>query len=143
MPLDFIGEFEYHVDSKGRIPLPPPFRERLGREGVVITPGLEGCIRIYPLREWEKRTEEYAAKSDNRRKIRRLLRFNNALSFSLVIDRQNRIALPPTLRQYAEIQDVAVVTGVGEYLELWSRKRWQVEKEIVLQEAWQNSETLE
>ena len=31
----FFGEFEYKVDEKGRVPLPPRFRERL-KGGIVL-----------------------------------------------------------------------------------------------------------
>ena len=43
----FLGEYEYKVDSKGRLPLPPKFRPELGAE-LVLTKGLEKCIVIYP-----------------------------------------------------------------------------------------------
>lgn len=141
MPLGFLGTHEYRVDAKGRIPLPPPFRERF-RMGGVMSPGLEGCIRIYPLAEWEKKTEKLGAMSDATLKVRRLLRFTHALSFPVDIDGQGRIVLPIPLRQYADIQDEAVVTGGGAFLEVWSLKRWRAEKEIVMQESWQNSESL-
>jgi len=49
----FFGEFEYRIDEKGRIPVPPKFRSEL-REGVVLTPGLEKCVIAYPLSEWKK-----------------------------------------------------------------------------------------
>ena len=47
----FFGEFEYKIDEKGRVPIPPKFRREL-REGVVLTPGVEKCIIAYPLPEW-------------------------------------------------------------------------------------------
>ena len=51
----FIGEFEYRVDEKGRVPIPPKFRtEELKKEGVVLCPGMEKCITIYPISEWKK-----------------------------------------------------------------------------------------
>lgn len=143
MPLGFLGGHEYRVDAKGRIPVPPPFRERLVREGGVMSPGLDGCIRIYPVSEWEKRTEELTARPDNTLKIRRRLRFANALSFPLAVDGQGRMALPAPLRQHADITDEAIVAGVGNFLEVWSKKRWESEREIVLQESWQNSESTE
>ena len=42
----FLGEFEYKIDEKGRIPIPPKFRRDL-REGVVLTAGPENCIVAY------------------------------------------------------------------------------------------------
>ncbi len=50
----FFGGFEYRIDEKGRVPIPPRFR-RESKEGVVSTPGIENCITVYPLSEWKKR----------------------------------------------------------------------------------------
>ena len=36
----FLGEFEYRVDEKGRVPVPPKFRVML-KQGVVLAPGVE------------------------------------------------------------------------------------------------------
>lgn len=142
MPSGFRGAHDYRVDVKGRIPLPPAFRERLTKDGGVWAPGFEGCIRIIPITEWEKSIEKFADKQ-NKKKIRDFLRLSYSLSFDLVIDRQGRVTIPPSLRQQAGIQDEAVVNGVGTYIEVWSPKRWQVEKETLLENAEQISESLE
>jgi len=49
----FFGEFEYKIDEKGRVPIPPRFRREL-KDGVVLTPGIEKCITAYSLPEWKK-----------------------------------------------------------------------------------------
>ncbi|MBA7486591.1 Transcriptional regulator MraZ [subsurface metagenome] len=49
----FFGEFEYKIDEKGRVPIPPRFKRGL-KEGVVLTPAVEKCITAYPLSEWKK-----------------------------------------------------------------------------------------
>ena len=49
----FFGEFEYRIDEKDRVPIPPRFR-RESKEGVVLTPGIEKYITAYPLAERKK-----------------------------------------------------------------------------------------
>jgi len=49
----FFGEFEYKIDEKGRVPIPPRFRREL-KDGVALTPGVEKYITAYPLSEWKK-----------------------------------------------------------------------------------------
>ncbi len=49
----FFGEFEYKLDEKGRVPIPPRFR-RESKEGVVLTPRVEKYTTTYPLSEWKK-----------------------------------------------------------------------------------------
>ena len=47
-----IGEYEHSVDQKGRLIMPSKLREELG-EKFVVTKGLDGCLFVYSLTEWE------------------------------------------------------------------------------------------
>ena len=49
----FFSEFEYRINEKGRVPIPPKFRGEL-KEGVALTPRIEKYITAYPLAEWKK-----------------------------------------------------------------------------------------
>ena len=138
----FFGEFEYKVDEKGRIPIPPKFRSEL-REGLVITPGVEKCITAYPLPEWKKLAATLTNGSLTSSKVRKLNRAIFATAFSLNIDGQGRIALPNPLREFAEIGDEAIITGANNYFELWNKDRWLEEKKISQEQAWQIIESLE
>lgn len=140
--LMFFGEFLYKIDEKGRVPIPPKFRGEL-REGVVLTPGVEKCIIAYPLPEWTNLASTLTTGSITRSKLRKLNRAIFATAFSLNMDAQSRIALPYQLREYAGIEDEAIVAGVNNYFELWNKKRWEEEKAISQEQAWQIIESLE
>ena len=138
----FFGEFEYKIDEKGRIPIPPKFRSEL-REGVVLTPGIEKCIVAYALPEWKKLAATLTTGSVTPSKLRRLNRAIFATAFTLNIDGQGRIALPIPLRQHAEIMDEVVIAGANTYFELWNKVHWEEEKAISQEQAWQIIESLE
>ena len=138
----FFGEFEYKVDEKGRVPIPPRFRREL-KEGVVLTPGTENCITAYPLSEWKKLAATLTTGSVTRSKLRRLNRAIFATAFSLNIDGQGRIALPIPLRQSADIEEEVVIAGANNYLELWNKEQWEAEKAISQEQTWQIIESLE
>jgi MraZ protein len=138
----FYGEFEYKIDEKGRVPIPPRFRAEL-KDGVVLTPGIEKYIAAYPLSEWRKLASTLTTGPITPSKLRKLNRAIFATAFSLNIDGQGRIALPIPLRQYAEIEDEVVVAGVNNYLELWDKSQWESEKAISQEQAWQIIESLE
>lgn len=138
----FFGEFEYKIDEKGRVPIPPRFRREL-KEGVVLTPGVEKCITAYALSEWKKLAATLTTGSVTRSKLRRLNRAIFATAFSLNIDGQGRIALPIPLRQYADIEDEVVIAGANNYLELWNKEQWEAEKAISQEQTWQIIESLE
>ena len=138
----FLGEFEYKIDEKGRVPIPPRFREAL-KAGVVLTPGLEKCITAYPLPEWKKLAADLTTGSITRSKVRKLNRALFATAFHLNLDGQGRITLPVPLRQHAKIEDEIVIAGANTYLELWSRTLWEEEKDSSQEQAWQIIESLE
>jgi MraZ protein len=138
----FFGEFEYKIDEKGRVPIPPKFRRGL-REGVILALGVEKCITVYPLAEWQKLAESLTGSSVTQSKLRRLKRAIFATAFSLRIDGQGRIALPISLRQHAEIVDEVIIAGANNYLEIWNKVHWEEEKAISREQAWQIIESLE
>ena len=138
----FLGEFEYKIDEKGRVLIPPKFRRDL-KEGVVLTTGPEKCIIAYAAPEWKKLADALTTGSIAPSKLRRLNRAIFATAFKLNIDRQGRIALPVPLRQHAEIEDEIIIAGANTYLELWDKKQWESEKAISQEQAWQIIESLE
>ena len=139
----FFGEFGYKVDEKGRVPIPPKFRGEL-RDGVVLTPGVDKYIVAYPVPEWKKLAATLTTSgSVTSSKLRRLNRAIFATAFALNIDGQGRIALPAPLRQYAAIEDEVVIVGVNNYLELWNKDQWELEKADSQEQAWQIIESLE
>jgi len=138
----FFGEFEYKIDEKGRVPIPPKFRGVL-REGVVLTPGLDKCINAYPLSEWKKVADTLTTGTVSPAKLRRLNRAIFATAFSLEVDRQGRVALPAPLRQYALIEGDVIIAGVNNCLELWDKELWETEKSVSQEQAGQIIESIE
>ena len=138
----FYGEFDYKIDEKGRIPVPPRFRNYI-KDGVVLTPGAEKCITAYTLPEWKKLSTTLTDSSLTRSKMRKLSRALFATAFSTKVDGQGRIAIPAPLREHAEIVDEVVVAGVNNALEIWNKIHWEEEKSASQEQAWQIIESLE
>jgi MraZ protein len=138
----FYGEFDYKIDEKGRVPIPPRFRNFL-KDGVVLTPGADKCITAYTIPEWRKLATTLTESSLTRSKMRKLSRAIFATAFSTKIDGQGRIAIPAPLREHAEIVDEAVVAGANTYLEIWNKILWEEEKRLSQKQSWQIIESLE
>ena len=139
----FSGEYEYKIDSKGRVSIPPKFRSQFA-DGIVLKEGVDGCIDAYPPSAWNEATVQFQSLPIIRnQKDRRISRFLFSSTFNLELDEQGRIMLPPALRQHAAIKDTLVITGVSNYLEIWSKEAWDKEKALLRSEAWQNFESAE
>ena len=139
----FFGEFAYKIDEKGRMPIPPRFRNAF-KDGVVLTPGAEKCIIAYTTAEWKKLATSLTSNNPlTSSKMRRLNRAIFATAFNTQIDGQGRIALPVPLRDSAEIGDEVVFAGANTYLEIWDKNLWEEEKAVSQQQAWHIIESLE
>jgi MraZ protein len=137
-----LGEYEYKVDSKGRLPLPPKFRQEFAN-GLVLTRGPEQCIVAYKPEEFKKLADALTNQTVAKSKMRKLSRFTFGGAFELQLDGQGRIALPHSLRNYAQIEDVAIIVGANKCIELWNPELWNQESIEVTEQAWQIIESLE
>jgi MraZ protein len=120
----FLGEFEHTIDDKGRVTIPSKFRGRLAA-GVVITKGIDPCLWLYPIDTWNALAEQVSRlplTDPTAREFRRQV-FGGATD--AVPDRQGRVNLPPYLRQYANIDKQAVITGLHDHCEVWNPEEWQ------------------
>jgi len=138
----FYGEFDYKIDDKGRVPIPPRFRNAL-KDGVVLLPGAEKCITAYTLTEWRKLSTTLTTSALSRSKMRKLSRALFSSAFSTRLDNQGRVAIPAPLREHAEIADDVVIAGSNTYLEIWNKVLWEEEKSVSQEQAWQIIESLE
>ena len=62
-------------------------------------------------------------------KARQLRRYIFSSAVQVEFDKNGRILLPQYLRDAAEINDEAVIVGVGSYLEIWSPRLWAAQNE--------------
>ncbi|CFX62372.1 MraZ [Syntrophomonas zehnderi OL-4] len=119
----FLGEYQHSLDTKARVIIPAKFREELGLK-FVATKGLDNCIFIYPLDEWQVIEKKLRALPFTRADVRSFARFFFSGASELEIDKQGRVLLPQNLREYANIDKELVIIGVGARLEIWSSENW-------------------
>jgi MraZ protein len=116
----FLGRHEYSIDDRGRIPVPPRYRDGLMR-GVILTPGTpDKCIRAFATEDFEKNAAPYMdapLTTENGRMMRRNF-FSNAEPASL--DKQGRVLIPQELRDHASLDRHVVILGVAESFEIWN-----------------------
>ena len=99
----FMGEYNHTIDAKGRLIIPSKFRELLGEE-FVLTKGLDGCLSIYPMDEWNAFEEKLRALPLTNKNARTFTRFFVAGATNCELDKQGRILVPQTLREFAGLE---------------------------------------
>lgn len=118
----FTGQYDFVIDSKNRINIPSIFRKQLDesdRNRFVITRGIDSCIWIYPLGEWEKIEKELSQLSSLSKVNRTFLR--NHLRHAKIVcsDDQGRLILTKNLIEYANILKNITIIGVLNKIEIW------------------------
>ena len=119
----FMGEYSHTIDEKGRLIIPSRFREQLG-EKFVLTKGLDGCLSIYPMDEWEAFSQKLRALPLANSNARTFSRFFVASASVCELDRQGRILVPSALREHACLEKEVVLTGNLDRVEVWSKEKW-------------------
>jgi MraZ protein len=125
----YRGSSFHTIDVKGRIIIPKRFRDAIShRDGNrLMVSRMDKSLVVYALREWEKiesKILSLAEKNDNMRRFRRVFIGG---AFECVWDKQDRILVPPTLREYAGLDKEIVLVGVLDHFEIWSRENWDKE----------------
>ena len=119
----FMGEYNHTIDAKGRLIIPARFRELLGEE-FILTKGLDGCLSIYPMDAWEAFETKLRALPLTNKNARTFTRFFVAGATNCELDRQGRILVPQTLREFAGLEKEVVLTGNLDRIEIWSKEKW-------------------
>ncbi len=119
----FIGRYSTMVGAKGRIAVPVKFREGLGKSAI-ISQGYEKSLLLVARGQWEELTGFLKDKPLTISPARDTERFLFGSAFEVEFDPQGRIVIPQELREFAGLNDEAVFLGVGNRVEIWSRKNW-------------------
>ena len=114
-----IGEFHHNIDEKGRLIIPSKFRSELG-ERFIITRGLDKCIFVYSLIEWNTIVKKLTSLSFTKKDARNFMRFFLSGATECEFDKQGRINITSPLVHYANITKECVIIGALERLEIWS-----------------------
>jgi len=125
----FRGRYEHTIDSKGRISIPAKFKEILSRQydnRLVIT-NYDHCLVAFPYPEWSLMEEETKNFNPLSKEARSFLRFFYSSGIDCTIDRQGRLLIPQSLRDYADLQKDVVLVGGGRLIEIWNKERWEEE----------------
>ncbi len=120
----FIGEYTYSIDEKKRLAIPVKFKQLLGKKAI-ITKGLDRCLFLYPVKEWESLAKKIAklplAQADARSFSRLML--GGAMEVNL--DGLGRILIPDYLKTYAGLKKKIIFVGLYNRVEIWDEEESQ------------------
>ena len=127
-----IGEYIHTIDEKNRVSLPAKFRKEMGKR-VVIAPAPDQCLFIFTMKEWSKVSSRL---TDNEHELsflkadkRNFNRFMLGRAADVEVDSIGRILVPDFLKDRIGLKGKAALVGVGDRVEIWNDKTWNIYKE--------------
>lgn len=130
----FRGHAQRTQDPKGRLMLPPEFRDEVfaqSPEGKLMMTNFDDCIAAYPMPEWLAIEQSFANLNMANRKFRDFHRFFISGAVEVTLDKQGRVLIPPHLRSYAGLQKDIVLAGVGRKFEVWDLERFEAQRKAM------------
>lgn len=140
----FRGRFENTIDAKGRTSVPSKFREVLSTnyDDRLIVTNFDNCLWAYPVKEWQAIEEKVSALPQFKPEVKALQRVFISAAQECLVDKQGRILVPSSLRDYAGIEKDIVFVGMIKRIEIWSAERWAKEFERSQQQINESMESL-
>lgn len=117
-----VGEYSHSLDTKSRLIMPLKLREELG-DKFYISKGLDGCLYGFSNTEWEQFARKLNALPGLKKEEREFKRFFFSGACECETDKQGRILIPQSLREYAGLDKEALIIGVCDRVEIWSKER--------------------
>jgi MraZ protein len=120
----FQGPSALTLDSKGRIAMPVRHRDVLATMGaakVTITKNPPGGLLIFPPAAWADFSARVAALPMESSGWKRLF-LGNAVEVE--VDASSRVLVAPELRDFADLSRDVMLLGMGNFLELWDKRRY-------------------
>ena len=125
-----IGEYTHTIDEKNRLSFPVKFRKTMGKT-VVVTPGLDKCLFVFTVKEWDKIAEKLANSSMLQADTRSINRYLLGGAVEVGVDAQGRILVPDFLKDRAGLTGKVTIVGVYSRVEIWDDTTWKVyQKEV-------------
>lgn len=120
----FLGTFSPKLDDKGRLILPAKFRDELA-DGLVVTRGQERCLYVFSESDFQQMHDRLREAPITSKQGRDYLRVFLSGAHAETPDKQGRLTLPATLRDYAGLDRDLAVIGAGSRAEIWDAAAWQ------------------
>ena len=124
----FRGQSYRSLDAKGRLMLPPEFRDALtaaSADGTFVLTTYDGCLVGYPGPLWNELEERFGRLRNSSRKIRDFRRLVLGGAEDQSFDAQGRIRLSRAHMEYDGLGHDAVVVGQGDKFEIWDQARFK------------------
>lgn len=126
----FTGSYFHLMDNKGRVSIPPRYREILQerQDRQIILTNFDNYLLAFPQSEWLKVEARLGEKALFNKDYRAFQRFLISGVQECPLDRQGRILIPQNLREYAKLSREVSLVGAVRCFEIWDRQTFEAHR---------------
>ncbi|MDP3181539.1 MAG: division/cell wall cluster transcriptional repressor MraZ [Desulfobaccales bacterium] len=126
----FTGSYFHLMDNKGRVSIPPRYREILQerQDRQIILTNFDNYLLAFPQSEWLKVEARLGEKALFNKDYRAFQRFLISGVQECPLDRQGRILVPQNLREYAKLTREVSLVGAVRCFEVWDRQTFEAHR---------------
>jgi MraZ protein len=126
----FVGDFQCKVDAKGRISFPSALKKQMDASSdgrfVLKKDLFEACLVLYPIEEWERKSEQLRRKlNPYNKKHNQFLRNFFKGSAEVMLDGNGRLLLSRRLMDQVDIAHEVVLAGQYDKIEVWAASQYE------------------
>jgi len=122
-PTTFSSTYTPRLDDKGRLTLPAAWRH-LVEDGIVLTRGQDHCVFGLTPDYYNSLVEKVRQLPFTHPGARKFSRMFFSGAAQVVPDKQGRVAVPQTLRDWGGLDRDCAVVGVMDRFEIWNAEKW-------------------
>lgn len=119
-PMSFLGLYDYQLDDKKRVAMPPRYRDQFDGPAILIS-SKDPCIAVYTQKSFEAAAQEIESIPAGSREGREARRRFFGTAEPVTKDGQGRLLIPQRLIDHAALKKDVLVVGVGAWFEIWDR----------------------
>jgi MraZ protein len=134
----FLGQYHCSLDDRSLLTIPPHFRDVLS-PGAFVTQGFDRNIMVLTIEAFQEIYQRVVAMNIADPLARLLLRMILGNASEVEMDESGHIIVPKNLGDFANLENEAVLVGLGDYFEIWAPAVWH-KQEIRLQDAEANAD---
>ncbi len=129
MQPQFVGTFDYVLDDRNRVPIPPAYRSAFDAGGYIAT-GTDPCLVIHTPESFERASKIIESLPEETKEGEDARRDFYGKVWLLQKDAQGRVTIREDLAKFAGLTRDVKVVGVGRRLEIWDSATFEArEKE--------------
>jgi MraZ protein len=133
----FLGKRTIKFEEQTRFQAPADFKKDLA-SGFFMIQGFDRNLMVFPVKAFDGMYQSISSQNIADPQVRMLLRLILGTAHKLEINEQGYVSIPPTLKEYANLNGNVLLIGQGNFFEIWEPTSWE-KQETKLKDSDTNS----